>query len=357
MVIDVNCMNMRIILAWSLCVGCTLLVSSNSVAQNSDEMEKKYIQARYEFEEYEQEYGHYFQTRNVNMHYLAWGNPEDMPIIWIHGSFTNSYEMKDLADRIVPQGYYLIAIDYYGHGLTPIPTHEVSLHHIADDILELMNHKNIEKAVIGGWSRGGYIATAFYDSYPERVKALMLEDGGSVGANFFYHTLEDKELTDLIENLFNDRVEYQKFETEFEVYKKYHDQHDAGVHFEIIAWITQDKDGCWTIGSGVEELFHMANLEQFLKNIKRPAQAPLFARSMVLMEPMIIYRNLKVPMLILDPVSEGDLFPFEQENERLKSLHPNLVTHKIYENTGHNIHYEEPEKFIEDVLIFLDSLN
>lgn len=349
-------MGIRILLVW-LFSGCYIF-SSNCFAQhfNAGEISEKYNQARVEFEKFEEVHGNFFHTRNINMHYLTWGNPENQPLIWIHGSFTNSYEIKDLADKIAQQGYYLIAIDYYGHGLTPIPDHEVSLYHIADDILELLNYKNIEKAVIGGWSRGGYIASAFYDSYPERVQGLILEDGGSVAANSFYHTLMDEELTVVIQNLFIDRVEYKKFKSEYDVYKEYHDRNDNGVQFELLAWITQDKDGLWTIGPGIEKLFHMKSPDQLMENIKRPNQSPLFARSMALMEPLIIFRNLKVPMLIFDPVSEGDLFPFEQENERLKNLHPNLINHKIYENIGHNIHYEKPEKFIEDILAFLSTL-
>lgn len=351
-------MGIRIRLVWLLSVGQILLFNSNCIAQYSDtdEISKKYNQARNEFEKFEKAHGNFLSTRNINMHYLTWGDPENLPLIWIHGSFTNSYEIKDLAHKITQQGYYLIAIDYYGHGLTPIPNHEVSLCHVADDILDLLNHKSIDKAVIGGWSRGGYIASAFYDSYPERVKGLILEDGGSVTANSFYHALEDEKLTALIQNLFSERVEYKKFNSEHEVYKEYYDSDDPGIQFELLAWITQDKDGFYTIAPGIEELFHMASPDQFLKNIKSPTQAPLFARSMAVMEPLIIFRNLKVPILILDPVSEGDLFPFEQENKRLKNLHPDLITHNIYENTGHNIHYEKPEKFIEDVMIFLNSL-
>ncbi len=74
---------------------------------------------------------------------------------------------------------------------------------------------------------------------------------------------------------------------------------------------------------------------------------------MSVLEPKIDYRNLNVPMLILDPVSEDDAFPFEKENEALQKQHPNLIDHKIYEHTGHNIHYERREQFIEDVVNFL----
>ncbi|WP_439490743.1 alpha/beta fold hydrolase [Algoriphagus sp.] len=340
----------------SLGISLVLTLPASAQELHIDSIRLKYEQARLEFEKFEQGHGNFIETPNAKVHYLTWGDPEDLPIMWIHGSFTNAYEIKDLADSIVQEGYYLIAIDYYGHGLTPIPAHEVSLYHVADDILEVLNHENIDQAVIGGWSRGGYIASAFYDAYPERVKALILEDGGTVGINTYYQSLDEMELSELVNELFIDSVAYKKFESEFEVYQEYQDSSDRGVQFELLAWISQDKEGFWTIGPGIEELFHMQDPEQFLTNIKYPSNSPLFARSMAMMEPQFIYRDLNVKLLILDPVSQDDLFPFEKNNQSLRDMHPDLITHNIYDDTGHNIHYEKPERFLRDVLMFLNTI-
>lgn len=100
----------------------------------------------------------------------------------------------------------------------------------------------------------------------------------------------------------------------------------------------------------------MSNEKEFLDNILRPTQANLFGESMAMIEPKIIYRNLKVPMLILDPISDQDIFPYESENRQLKNQHPTLITHKIYENTGHNIHYEKPDMFVKDLGTFLQTV-
>ncbi len=121
----------------------------------------------------------------------------------------------------------------------------------------------------------------------------------------------------------------------------------------MLAWINKNKEGKWAIGAGLLELFNMSNNTQFLNNIIRPASVPLFAESMSILEPKIVYRNLNVPVLVLDPVGKDDLFPFEAENEALKNQHPNLIDHKIYLNTGHNIHYQRKEQFIKDVTTFL----
>ncbi len=46
-----------------------------------------------EFEKYEKQYGKYIQTKNAKMHYLEWGNTKHPTLIWIHGTYSNAYEI------------------------------------------------------------------------------------------------------------------------------------------------------------------------------------------------------------------------------------------------------------------------
>ena len=322
----------------------------------SVDIRARYDSAKVEFNDFEKRHGGFIKTKNIRMHYLEWGSPKNTPLIWVHGSFTNSYELLSIAEELVKVGYYLIAIDYYGHGLTKIPKNEVSLYHVADDIKELMGIKKIKKAIIGGWSRGGIITTAFYDTYPDKVLGLILEDGGSVSTNTHYHKLSTNELDIRVKDIFKDKVAYAKFDSEYEAYKAFYDYNIGGTQFELLAWLTMDDDRKWSIGTGVEKLFNMSNEKEFLDNILRPTKANLFGESMSIIEPKIIYRNLKVPILILDPTSNQDTFPYESENRQLKNQHPDLITHKMYENTGHNIHNENPAMFVRDLGAFLQTV-
>ncbi len=322
----------------------------------SFDIKVRYDSAKVEFNNYEKKHGGYINTKNVRMHYLEWGNPKNTPLIWVHGSFTNGYELLSVAEDLVKEGYYLIAIDSYGHGLTKIPEHEVSLYHLADDINELLKVKKIRKAVIGGWSRGGITATAFYDTYPDKVLGLILEDGGSVSTNTHYHKLSSSDLDKRVTDIFKDKQSYSLFNSEYEAYKSFYDYSSGGTQFELLAWLSMDNNKKWSIGIGVEKLFNMSNEKEFLDNILRPTQANLFGESMAIIEPKTVYRSLKVPMLILDPISDQDIFPYESENRELENQHPTLITHKIYENTGHNIHYQKPAEFVMDVVAFLKTV-
>lgn len=323
---------------------------------NNASIQTLYDTAKKQFFAFEKTHGRFIQTKNINMHYLTWGNSSSPCLIWAHGSMNNGYELLQIADSLVKAGFYVIAIDYYGHGKTAIPNHEVSLYHIADDIKFLIDKLFIRKAFIGGFSRGGYIATAFYDSYPKSVLGLILEDGGSVSSNTYYHKLASEELN-VIAKRFDLKTKQPwdtTYNSQFEAYKNLYDKNENGNQFSILALIKKNKLEKWSIiYSEMMSLFNLGDSQQFLELTLRPAKVPLFAKSMVVMEPKIIFRNLNVPVLILDPVSKHDPMPFEKENQALKNQHPDRIEYITYQDTEHNIHYEHPKQFTLDVVTFL----
>jgi pimeloyl-ACP methyl ester carboxylesterase len=349
---------MKIILFISfLLLFVTLLKGqTNASIGDTNYLSVEFTNAKKEFASYEKQHGKFVQTNNVLMHCLTWGNPKSIPLIWVHGSLTNGYEIKPLANELTKAGYYLIAIDYYGHGQTPIPTHEVSLYHVADDIKILMDSLKINKAVIGGFSRVGYISTAFYDAYPQRVLGLILEDGGSVSSNTYFHKLSKPELDTRINAFQKNIINESYYNTQLEAFRSVYDTTDKGNQFEILSWITKMKTGKWSICPGLMSLFNMADSNQYRDLIQHTTRTSLFGESMAIIEPKIVYRNLNVPLLILDPFGENDPFPFEKENVALRNQHPNLIKYVSYKKTEHNIHYTHPEEFIADLTAFLANI-
>lgn len=340
-----------------LCLSVLSLAAQDKAIQDS----LFFLKTKAEFVKFEKELGHYIQTNNVKMHYLTWGKPSGTPIVWAHGTGSNAYEMLGFADSLVKMGCYVISIDYYGHGFTPIPEKEVSLYHVADDIKMLLDHLKIKKAVIGGWSRGGSIATAFYDAYPDRVLGIILEDGGSAAWASNEHKESIDSVTVRFTKLFAEYEAFQKmtFESEFKASKlwaegdAYNQQHI----FQLLASVKKNAAGKWVFNPGLTELCGENSVEEFLILMYRPfASSKLFGISTNSVNPKIIYRNLNVPILILDPVSDKDQFAFEEENAKLQKTHPNLITHKVYKGTSHGLKYERPDAFLKDVVSFLSQV-
>ncbi|MBB5622619.1 pimeloyl-ACP methyl ester carboxylesterase [Pedobacter cryoconitis] len=339
------------------CLSLTL-TNSKLMAQSrtAPDMEQLYTEANSSYRKFESIHGGYVQTDNVLMHYLCWGNPKNTPLIWSHGSFSHSYELADLARLLTDGGYYLIAVDYYGHGQTPVPEKEVSLYNSADDIRVLMDSLKIDQAIIGGFSRGGYIAAAFYQSYPERVKALILEDGGSVAFNTFNHRMSEEALEIKIKSMAPEQGVSSIYEASFDspaaAYQSLYDKSAGGLQFELLN-IVKRKGNQWITYAGLNDFFCMKDDQQFKSLVLKPNNSPLYGASITMVQPKIIFRNLHIPLLILDPVADHDPMPFEKDNIALANQFPGLITRVEFAGIEHNIHYEKPAQFSQELLKFL----
>ena len=102
-----------------------------------------------------------------------------MPILLTHG-FGASTGMWAGQVAAFKDRYRLIPWDMRGHGLTECPE-DPSLYsqaHTEADMAALLDHLEVERAVIAGHSLGGFMSLAFNVRHPERVRALVLQGCG-----------------------------------------------------------------------------------------------------------------------------------------------------------------------------------
>ena len=98
---------------------------------------------------------------------------EGTPIIFLHG-YLESLKIWDSFLAGFDCGYLLISIDLTGHGRSDTFGDVHTMDFMAEAVLAVINHLNINKVFIIGHSMGGYVTLAFADLFPARLLGISL---------------------------------------------------------------------------------------------------------------------------------------------------------------------------------------
>src|SRR6478735_7609674 len=97
------------------------------------------------------------------------------PVLLIH-AFPLSAEMWRPQLEAVPQGWRYVAPDLRGFGRSPAGQQPPTVDEYAADLESVLDALEIETAVIGGLSMGGYVTFALHRRAPDRFTSLVLAD-------------------------------------------------------------------------------------------------------------------------------------------------------------------------------------
>lgn len=114
---------------------------------------------------------------DIRLHCIDQG--QGQPLVLLHGNGESSDYFEHQIAHFCKM-YRVIAIDTRGHGQSPRGNKPFTIKQFANDLLDFMDERNIEKAHLLGFSDGGNIALTFALKHPERVDKLILN-----GANLF----------------------------------------------------------------------------------------------------------------------------------------------------------------------------
>ncbi len=121
----------------------------------------------------------FFDSAGVRIHYTIEGQGE--PVVLIHGFAANAL-MNWGAPGVIgalAQNYQVIAIDNRGHGQSDKPLDpEAYGAKMVEDVVRLLDHLQIKKAHIAGYSMGGFITGKLVTTHPERVLTATLGGAG-----------------------------------------------------------------------------------------------------------------------------------------------------------------------------------
>ena len=250
----------------------------------------------------------------VNLQYAEQGSFTGTPVIFLHG-ISDSWHSFESVLSFLPFSIHAFAISQRGHGDSNRPSGGYTPKDFAGDVAEFIKLHDLKSAYIVGHSMGGIVAEKFALDYPELTKGLVLLGAFSSfkdnpGMPEFYEQVV--KLKDPMDKSFMD--EFQKGTLAKPI--------DPGYYHLLVAE-----------GMKVPVKVFQAAFTG-LMNADYSGQL----------------KNIKAPVLIMWGTKDNFCSQDDQE-ELVKELRD--VRLLVYERAGHALHWEEPARFVNDLVGFV----
>jgi len=124
-----------------------------------------------------------FDSDGLKIHYEDRGSGD--PAVLVHGFASNAQNNWGVTGwlDLLARDHRVVALDCRGHGQSDKP-HERAAYtatSMEDDVIRLMDHAGIGRALLMGYSMGGRISMGLLVRYPGRFRAVVLGGIGQVG--------------------------------------------------------------------------------------------------------------------------------------------------------------------------------
>ena len=254
----------------------------------------------------------------VQIQYVVDGPRNAPPIIFLHGYTDSSHSWSAVTPHLAGD-YRTYALDQRGHGESEKPQYGgYSMTHYADDVIAFMDKRSIDKAVLVGHSMGSLIAHRVAALHPQRVSHLVLIGSATGGTN-----------NEVLEFVWNEIVGLPSFEDP----------------------VDPDFIRDWQTGPNpVDPVFFEKVLEE---TAKVPARVWKDALLGLLTDDHSAFLNkIVAPTLIVWGTQDGIFF--EADQDALRAALPDAVF-TPYDGAGHNTHWEEPQRFADDLRAWIEG--
>ncbi|MFL9836159.1 alpha/beta hydrolase [Flavobacterium sp. ST-75] len=289
-----------------------VVTSCSDVPEKKEVINDITVKAREEFIEVEP---------NVKLHVTDLG--EGNPVVLIHGYPLSDAMWEYQYHPLVKAGYRVIGITLRGFGESSKPYGKYDYDQFADDIKAVLDHLNIENAVLGGHSMGGAIAL----HYTAKYNGAHLSKLALISAAAPCHTKRPD-------------WSYPFFTKE-----------------DITQWVNLNNNDRPALLAAIGERFASSpvspGIVNWLGTIEMQSSPYAMEQALIALRDEDLRDDLpkiSIPTLIVhalkDQVVAYELA--EQMNKRIANS--KLVT---FENSGHAIFFEEKDKFNEELTNFI----
>ena len=115
--------------------------------------------------------GKYAKVNGINLYYETHGSGR--PLILLHGGLMSSETFGPVLPQLLER-HQVIAPDLQGHGRTADIDRPLDVRLMADDIAALIDHLELDKPDVVGYSLGGGVALQTAVKYPTKVRRLVM---------------------------------------------------------------------------------------------------------------------------------------------------------------------------------------
>lgn len=251
----------------------------------------------------------------VRLHYGEQGDPNGQPVIMLHGYTDSSFSYSRVLP-LIDAKYRVFVLDNRGHGNSERPATGYKFSDFAADVIAFMDAKGLQKATIVGHSMGSFVAQQVAVTAPERVEKLVLIASATTVRN-------------------NGVLEFQKAVNDLK---------------DIVPREFARDFQYGTVHQPVPEEFMNRAISESLKVPARVWRETM--EGMLAGDAKSQLGNITAPTLILWGDKET-IFPRSQQDALVAAI-PNAAL-KIYPETGHSPHWENPEQFAKDFETFLNA--
>jgi non-heme chloroperoxidase len=272
----------------------------------------------------------YVRSGNADIYYEEYGEGE--AVIALHGLIENTlyFSLTGVSDALARK-YRVILMDMRAHGKTRVDGEPVGydVDTMGRDIGALADHLGLSRFHVLSHSTGGFVASRYAMENSDRLISMILTDTSS--ATDFFVLKEDS------------LKFYDRFARSFE--NNSWERVLAGIKMHPFPFFRgiadrDDKDDLYTVAYEMIRIGDRQAIGAFIRSFYNDPDPQVEG-----------LRKIICPTLVL--VGEkDDLF---LEPSRLMKREIPDCTLIIYENTGHMLAIEEPERMSRDVLDFLDA--
>ena len=254
-------------------------------------------------------------STGVRMEYVERGPSNGLPLVFLHG-VTDSWHSFERVLTLMPPTVRALAVSQRGHGGSSRPESGYRFSDMSSDLRAFMDAMGLGTAIIVGHSMGASVAQRFVIDYPDRVTALVL-----MGA---FSNFDDPGIADFVASSI------------------------APLTDPIAPAFARE----WQLSTLAREMApdHLDTI--VAETLKVPARVWREAFAGFLRTPDFTSEltGVSVPAVLM--WGDRDTYALRPAQDRLLAVIPGarLI---IYEGHGHAFHWEDPERFANDLTAFV----